>query len=91
MFFSPISIIVSYFPLLGGFLSAVTSFIFGIVVNISNNIYLKKSFIIGTVITLFTVAIAWIWYRPLIGFALFGLGIAILGFLYLYIETNPTN
>ena len=89
MFFSPISIIVSYFPLLGGFLSAVTSFIFGIVVNISNNIYLKKSFIIGTVITLFTVAIAWIWYRPLMGLALFSLGIAISGLLYFYVKTHP--
>ena len=41
LFFSPISIIISCFPLLGGFLSAVTSFILGIVVNITHNIYLK--------------------------------------------------
>ena len=91
LFFSPISIIISYFPLLGEFLAAVTSFIFAIVVNIMHNIYFKKSFIVGTVITMFAIAIAWIWYRPLIGFALLGLGIAVLGLLYIYIWSNPTN
>ena len=89
LFFSPISIIISYFPLLGGFLSEVTSFIFGVVVDISHYIDFKKSFMIGTVITIITIAIAWIWFRPLIGLALLGLGIAISGLLYFYVKTHP--
>ncbi len=68
--FSPIIALFKFIPLVGYFIAhaiAIVTWIF--------------SFVISIILTLLTIAVAWIWYRPLFGILLLvgvGAGIAVL-------------
>jgi len=75
LFFSPITIIISYLPLFGNFLAALTGFVFFII-----------SSIIGSIISIVTMAVAWIWYRPWVGIGLLLTALIITILFYTYVK-----
>jgi len=77
LFFSPITYIVSWIPLLGNVLGSVTAFVFGLI-----------SFTIALPITLLVISLAWVWYRPKIGIVLILIACGIGAGIYYYLSTN---
>ena len=87
MFFSPITIIISYLPLFGNFLAALTGFVFFIIVKKYNYIIIfNQSSIIGSIISIVTMAVAWIWYRPWVGIGLLLTALIITILFYTYVK-----
>lgn len=62
LFLSPAVIILSYIPFFGSFLAGLVGFIFFLF-----------ALVFAFVFSLFTISLAWLYYRPLIGILLFGI------------------
>ncbi|CAD8166093.1 unnamed protein product [Paramecium octaurelia] len=77
LIFSPISWLVSWFPLVGNFLASITGFIFFLV-----------SFIISIPFSLLTIAFAWLFYHPKYGIALIALSGLVSAGIYFYIKSQ---
>ncbi|CAD8157753.1 unnamed protein product [Paramecium pentaurelia] len=77
MIFSPITWLLSWFPMIGTFLASFTGFIFFLV-----------SFIISIPFSLLTIAFAWLIYHPKYGIALIALSGLISAGIYFYIKSQ---
>jgi len=73
MFFSPITTILGYIPLVGGFISGIVGFA----------IFLA-ALLVSIPIFFLVTSIAWLRYRPIIGAALLIIGLGILTFFIVY-------
>lgn len=80
LFFSPISTILSLFPLLGKFLAAVSGFIFAL-----------ASFALSLAVSLTTIAIAWVFYHPVKGAILFLVSLIVFAGFYIMIASHDSN
>jgi hypothetical protein len=68
MFFSPVTTLLGYIPLVGGLLKGTTGFI----------IFLA-AVIICIPIFIIAFSLAWLWYHPKVGIIILGVGLIILG------------
>jgi len=68
MFFSPITTILGYIPLVGGILKGTVGFIIFV-----------AALLICIPLFIIAFSLAWLWYHPKVGAIFFGIGLLILG------------
>lgn len=80
LFFSPITTLIGYIPLVGGFISGVIGFAI-----------LLAAVIVCLPLYLIATSIAWLVFRPKVGLILIGIGLVIAGVVIFFLTKSPSN